>query len=107
MGYMDTVEKAFHEQHDPAWVTKWKAEQRIEDRARELVAEHLREGKYVDVRPTSQQAAAIDEAYKLAGRKPDWTAILRAANERAARAAGLQYRDEVKRAEQAAEEQGD
>jgi hypothetical protein len=53
MGYMDVVEKFHREQHPDPRVQKWQEEQRIEDRARELLAEYLREQKYLDVRPTT------------------------------------------------------
>jgi hypothetical protein len=105
--YADVSDAWYRRQYASEAQKRWAEQERIEDRARQLVGEYLSEGRYVDVRPTAEQVAAIEAAHKLAGTAPDWTAIRRAANDRALRAAGLEYRDEVKRAEQAADERGD
>lgn len=89
----DQLPKNANEQRWEAYHAEEQAEQRAADAARALLAEKLRQWRYVRVEPLPQEVAQIEERHRMLGSTPDWMAYRRAAAERAERAVRRQYAD--------------
>jgi hypothetical protein len=107
VAYQDLVDSWHRQRYPNESQRRWEEQQQAEDRAREIVAEYLRQHKYIDVRPTAEEVAAIEARHRIAATKPDWATYLKAAAARAERACRREYDELIERIKQDARQQPD